>query len=277
MLTVSDFLMLAAIMLRFKEVGGWNIYEVGLLYGMAWIAMALYRTFAAELHNFDRYIVHGEFDGLLVRPWPTLLTLLGRNFEPHRLGAALQGAMILAIAVNHLTKTGALHSWGVAYIVAASFFGALIPFGLSLLTATLAFWVVRTGELQPFTMYAPMTASQYPLTVYPRWLRWLLSSILPVGVYQLRPGPVLAGKRRLRGIAGRGAVRLGWSLLRWPTSSGAPVNGIITARGVSGTREVMTWQRSSKRKSLRKYFASPKTGGDFWGRSEASFPTKAAR
>lgn len=194
MLTVSDFLMLAAIMLRFKEVGGWNIYEVGLLYGMSWIAMALYRTFAAELHNFDRYIVHGEFDGLLVRPWPTLLTLLGRNFEPHRLGAALQGAMILAIAVNHLTKTGALHSLGVAYIVAASFFGALIPFGLSLLTATLAFWVVRTGELHPFTIYAPMTASQYPLTVYPKWLRWLLSSILPVAFVNYVPVQYLLGK-----------------------------------------------------------------------------------
>lgn len=194
MLTVSDFLMLAAIMLRFREVGGWNIYEVGLLYGMSWIAMGLYRTFAPELHNFDRYIVYGEFDSLLVRPWPTLLTLLGRNFEPHRLGAAVQGGIILWISVSHLTQAGVLDGLDVAYIVAASIVGALIPFGLSLFTATLAFWVVRTGELQPFTMYAPVTASQYPLTVYPRWLRLLLSSILPVAFINYIPAQYLLGK-----------------------------------------------------------------------------------
>ena len=95
MLTMSDFLCWRRSCSALREVGGWNIYEVGLLYGMSWISMWLYRTFAPELHNFDRYIVYGEFDGLLVRPWPTLLTLLGRNFEPHRLGAALQGGIIL--------------------------------------------------------------------------------------------------------------------------------------------------------------------------------------
>jgi len=193
-LTVADFLMLAAIMLRFREVGGWNIYEVGLLYGMSWIAVSLCRTFAPELHNFDQYIVHGEFDRLLVRPWPTLFTLLARNFEPHRLGAGIQGGVVLAVCAHRLTQKGALDSFGLAYVIAASFFGALIPFGLSLITATLAFWLVRTGELQTFTMHAPVTASQYPLTVYPRWLKALLTGVLPVGFINFVPVQRLLGK-----------------------------------------------------------------------------------
>lgn len=193
-LTTADFLMLAAIMLRFKQVGGWDIYEVGLLYGMSWIAMSLYRTFAPELHDFDQYIAHGEFDALLVRPWPTLLTLLGRNFEPYRLGAALQGGIILGISAHHLVTTGALDRSALFYVLAASVVGTLIPFSLSLMTASLAFWVVRTGDLQTFTMYAPITASQYPLTVYPRWLKALLTSILPVGFINFIPVQYLLGK-----------------------------------------------------------------------------------
>lgn len=193
-LTTADFLMLAAIMLRFKRIGGWDIYEVGLLYGMAWIAMGLYRTFASELHNFETYIVHGEFDALLVRPWPTLLTLLGRNCEPHRLGAAVQGGIILAVSARHLMSEGVLDRLGLAYVVAASVLGALILTGISLATAAVAFWTVRTGELQTFTMHAPVTASQYPLTVYPGWLRALLTSILPVAFINFIPVQYLLGK-----------------------------------------------------------------------------------
>lgn len=193
-LTMADFLMLAAILLRFKRIGGWDIYEVGLLYGMSWIAMALYRTFAPELHDFDRYIVHGEFDALLVRPWPTLLTLLGRDFQPHRLGAALQGTVILGISARHLLGEGTLDHFGLSYVLLGSVLGTLIPFSLSLITAALAFWVVRTGDLQTFTMYAPITASQYPLTIYPRWLKALLTSVLPVGFINFIPVQYLLGK-----------------------------------------------------------------------------------
>src|SRR5690606_2015081 len=45
-LQAVDFALLAAIMLRFPEIAGWNIYEVGLLYGTASIALSLYRTIA---------------------------------------------------------------------------------------------------------------------------------------------------------------------------------------------------------------------------------------
>lgn len=194
LLTVADFLMLAAILTRFPRVGGWDVYEVGLLYGMSWIAMGLYRTFASELHDFERYLIRGEFDGLLLRPWPTLLTLLGRNVEPARLGAVLQGAVILGISAKRLLQTGTLDAFGLVYVVAASIVGTLIPFGLSLITAAVGFWVIRIDELTVFTMYAPVTASQYPLTVYPRWLRALLTSVLPVGFINFVPVQYLLGK-----------------------------------------------------------------------------------
>ncbi len=193
-LSATDFLMVAAILARFSRIGGWDVYEVGLLYGMASIAMGLYRTFGAELHAFERYLVYGEFDALLLRPWPTLLTLLGRSVEPERLGAVLQGAVILAVAGHRLVETGALSPLGLAYVAAGSLLGTLVPLSLSLITAAAGFWVVRIGDLQTFTMYAPVTASHYPLTVYPRWLRTLLTSALPVGFINFVPVQYLLGK-----------------------------------------------------------------------------------
>lgn len=194
LLSAMDFLMVAAILTRFPRLGGWDVYEIGVLYGMSSIAMGLYRTFAAELHEFERYLVQGEFDGLLLRPWPTLLTLLGRSVEPERLGAVLQGALILGIAAHRLMEAGTLSVFGLAYIAGASLMGTLIPFSLSLITAAVGFWVVRISDLQTFTMYAPVTASHYPLTVYPRWLRVLLTGVLPVGFINFVPVQYLLGK-----------------------------------------------------------------------------------
>lgn len=193
-LSATDFLMIAAILTRFPRLGGWDVYEVGLLYGMASVAMGLYRTFGAELHEFERYLVRGEFDGLLVRPWPTLFTLLGRNVEPERLGNSLQGALLVGICSWRLWETGALDALEVAYVAAVSIMGTLVPFSLALITAAFGFWVVRIDEFQTFVMYAPVAASHYPLTVYPGWLRALLTSVLPVGFMNFVPVQYLLGK-----------------------------------------------------------------------------------
>jgi len=189
-----DFVLLAAIMLRFPEIAGWTLYEIGLLYGMSWIAMSLYRTFAPELHNFDRYIVQGNFDSLLIRPWPTLMVLLSRNLELRKIGGALQGALVFWFSASHLLRSGRLE-WGeVAILIGLSVTGTLIPFALSLATAACSFWIVRSGDLQTFTMYAPITASQYPLSVFPGWLRALLSSVLPVAFINYVPVQYLLEK-----------------------------------------------------------------------------------
>src|SRR5690606_30507945 len=114
--------------------------------------------------------------------------------EPERLGAVLQGALILGIAAHRLMEAGTLSVFGLAYIAGASLLGTLIPFSLSLITAAVGFWVVRISDLQTFTMYAPVTASHYPLTVYPRWLRVLLTGVLPVGFINFVPVQRLLGK-----------------------------------------------------------------------------------
>lgn len=209
-LNAVDFALLAAIMLRFPEIAGWSVYEIGLLYGMASIAMSLYRTLAPELHAFEQYIIQGTFDSLLIRPWPTLMVLLSRNLELRRLGGALQGAFIFAIAARHLTSAGAIGPADVGIMAGLAVFGTLIPFSLSLITASCAFWFGRSDDLQTFTMYAPITASHYPLTVFPGWLRALLLSLLPVGFISYIP---------VRFLLGKGGTW--WSLAASPMAAGA--------------------------------------------------------
>lgn len=194
LISLVDFLMLAAILLRFKSVGGWTVYEVALLYGMSSAALGLFRTCGSQIHDFDAYLVNGELDGLLTRPWDPLFFLLARKFDAGRLGQPVQALVVTALATVHLVRRGALSPLGAAAVPLFIVNGTLVYAGISIATATIGFWTTRIDDLQPITIYAPSTAAEYPLGVFPTWLRGLLYTILPVALTNYLPLSCLLGK-----------------------------------------------------------------------------------
>lgn len=183
----ADFVVLAAVIIRFKTIGGWSPWEVAVLYGMSSCALGLFRVIGSEIHDFDKYLVNGELDALLTRPWDPLFVLLSKKVDVNRLGAPTQGLIVAGIGVVHLTGTGAISPLDAALIPLFIINGFLIYSGISVATATIGFWTTRVDDLQPVTIYAPSTAAMYPLTIFPGWLRGLLTSLLPVALTNYIP------------------------------------------------------------------------------------------
>lgn len=194
LVTVTDLLLVAAIMLRFDSMRGWSIYEVGILFGLVSIAMGLFRMFGNELHHFDRYLISGDFDGLLIRPWPTLLVLCSRNLDFSRFGAVLQGGVVVGICATKLLGQGVLDAPALVVLAMLPLPGMLIIGGMSLLTSALAFWFEQVEELRVFTLYASTTAGNFPVDIYPDWLRWLFFSVVPVAYINYVPVRYLLGR-----------------------------------------------------------------------------------
>jgi ABC-2 type transport system permease protein len=177
--TAIDFLTVAAILFRYHSIAGWNIYEVALLSGTISAAHGLFRLVGAELNQFERYLVTGEFDQLLTRPWQTLPSLLSRSFDLGRVGGVLQGYLVLGIGLKGVLAAGA-PGWIVPYVLTLPLAGLFIDGAVHLMTATAGFWITRIDELQTFTINAPLTAANYPAEIYPNWLRYLLTGVLPM-------------------------------------------------------------------------------------------------
>ncbi|HYG57530.1 MAG TPA: ABC-2 family transporter protein, partial [Symbiobacteriaceae bacterium] len=190
MITLVDFLTVAAILYRYREVRGWDVYEVAVLSGVASSAYGLYRSMAAELESFERYLVNGEFDMLLIRPWPTLATLLSRNFDLGRLGAIVQGLVVLTIGLQGVGAP----LWVRLYAYTLPLAGACIAVSNSLLAASAGFWVTRIADLQTLTINAPNAAQHYPMDIYPKWLRYLFLSLLPVACTSFVPMTYALGR-----------------------------------------------------------------------------------
>lgn len=195
-ISVSDFLVVLTILWHVRAIGGWSAAQVGVLYGVATTSMALYRMFGSELHGFQNYIIRGEFDGLLLRPWPTLLVLLSRRMEFFRLGGVIQGLTALGISLHFLGGVQTLGWWRLLYVLTLPLTGAAIFFAIGIATSAIAFWTGRVRELQTFAVYAPSYACAYPVSIYPAWLRALLT-LLPVAFIGFVP------VRNLLGIGGQ--------------------------------------------------------------------------
>jgi ABC-2 type transport system permease protein len=186
MIMAIDYLLLFVILRRFGNIKGWTASEVGLLYALSTVSVSLYRMIANEIHNFDRYTVEGEMDQLLIRPVSPVFMLLIRNIDFSRLGGLAQGIMILAWSLFHL-PSGVDGQALLFYVPVAVCSGTLIAVAMGLMSATLAFWTERISDFQPFTLYGPFQAANFPVTIYPGWLKVLFHSFLPVAFMNFWP------------------------------------------------------------------------------------------
>lgn len=192
-LTVMDFATVAVILARFKIVGGWELPQIALLAGVPSTAWGLYRTFASELHEIEPYLISGSFDSFLVRPYPPLLLLTAQKFDLGRVGGIVQGMVVLGTGLWYFV-TGGGAPLAALYILLLPLAAFGIMLGLSLATAGVGFWIIRVEQLQHFVLGAPMAAGNYPLAIFPTWLRRVLTFILPVGAWAYFPLRYLLGK-----------------------------------------------------------------------------------
>ncbi|ULL18837.1 hypothetical protein DVH26_33025 [Paenibacillus sp. H1-7] len=175
-----EFVTVSTVIYKFGGIKGWSVYETGYMFAVMMFTRAFYRMLAGEVNGFEKYLVQGMLDQLLLRPMPVLLVLCTRNFRPMA-GELVLGATLAGICLNHLMASGQVTLWAVPFTLAAIMSGTLITLSIGLTVATVGFWTHRIDDLQRITDNAATTASQYPLSIYPQWMRIVLLTVIPMG------------------------------------------------------------------------------------------------
>ncbi|GCL71010.1 hypothetical protein PN4B1_09140 [Paenibacillus naphthalenovorans] len=182
----TDFLLISIILWKFDNIQEWSLYDIGYLYSTILLSKALYRSFANDVHHLEKYLVSGDLDGLLIRPVPVLLALMSQNFRP-MFGECIQGGIILTLCLSHMMSIGQVTWLAVPLTLLILVIGAALLFAIGLGTATFGFWITRISDLQNLTEDAARTAVQYPMDLYPLWLRTVLLTLIPVGMANYIP------------------------------------------------------------------------------------------
>jgi ABC-2 type transport system permease protein len=150
----------------------------------------------------------GTLDFILTKPEDAQLLVSIRAVDIWEILNILLGFGVLGAALERLGETvGPLQAAEFGVVLLA---GGGIVYGFWLILATLSFWFVRVENILVI-FQSVYEAGRWPVGIYPAWMRFGLTFLVPVAFAVTVPAEALTG--RLTPVSALGAIGLAAALL----------------------------------------------------------------
>lgn len=175
-----------------SQLGGWNKAELLAVMGVFVLMGGVIR--AAIQPNMERLmeeIQEGTLDYALTKPADAQLFVSIREFRLWQLVDVVTGIIVLIVALVQLELP--VSFLAVLGFLSALMMGAIMIYCFWLIVTSSAFWFVRVNEIADLFvgLYA---AGRWPVDIYPNWLRYGLTFLVPVAFAVTVPGEALTGR-----------------------------------------------------------------------------------
>lgn len=190
--TTLDFIALFILMTRFREIGGWRLAEVAFLYGTSTVSFSLAEIVSGAFQNFDRWVVKGDFDRLLVRPLPIVFQIFTGDLQLRHLGRLTQGLLVLVYALTSLRPAWGVGEWAGFGVMLGG--GFMVFLAIFIAGAATAFWTPQTGELTNMFSFGGQFMTSYPMHIYQSWMRSFFTFVIPMAFVNYYPSLFLLRK-----------------------------------------------------------------------------------
>ena len=183
---------LAVVFRHTGDLGGWRPPELLALLGVYFVIGGLIRTMVRpSMQKFMEDIRKGTLDFTLTKPADAQVLVSIQRFELWKITDLGVGVALLVIALGRLSGTVGLAQAAMFGLTLLS--GGLIVYSVWLILATFSFWFVKVENILVIfmTMYE---AARWPVTIYPPWLRWLLTFLIPVAFATTVPAEAVTGR-----------------------------------------------------------------------------------
>jgi ABC-2 type transport system permease protein len=175
-----------------RTVAGFTLPEAVLMVSLSACGFVLADFTVGNIDRLKTYVRSGMLDAVLVRPLGTLGQLLVMDLPLRKALRLLFGVAVLAVAlrINHIDWTPAR----VVLIVVAPLAGAVFFGAIFVLSASLAFWWVDSGEIGSAFTYGGRDFTSYPVPVFGGWFRAVFAYGLGFGFVAYQPALALLGR-----------------------------------------------------------------------------------
>jgi ABC-2 type transport system permease protein len=191
---------LAVIFSHTNTLGGWRPEEVLALVGVFFLVGGVIGlVIQPGMSQFIDSVRDGTLDFTLTKPEDAQLLVSIKRVEIWKLIDIGLGFIVLVIALVRLgEKVGGLEALSFAAMLLA---GAVILYSFWLILATLSFWFVRVENILEIfrSMYE---AGRWPISLYPGWLRFGLTFIVPVAFVTTVPTEALTSRLSIETLIG---------------------------------------------------------------------------
>jgi ABC-2 type transport system permease protein len=193
LLTVgTGLIVLAVVFSKTDELGGWSRPQLLAVMGVFTLVGGIIRTFIQP--NMERVVNdvrEGKLDFALTKPADAQLLVSIRDVRFWQLTDVLVGFVVLIVALVQLRST--MHWQHLVAFVALLLSGLVSIYCFWLMLASASFWLVRINEVQEL-FDGLFRAGQYPVGIYPGWLRYGLTFIIPLAFAITVPSEAATGR-----------------------------------------------------------------------------------
>lgn len=202
--------------LHTDRLGDWNFAEVLLIAGLfvtflGVIEMIMY----PNVQEIVRHIRQGTMDFILTKPIDSQFHASLRRIEIWKGVDVLLGIAITLTALSWLPQRPELLS--VFAFLFLCLCALLILYSLTMLLITSSFWFVRLENVMEL-LFTFFDAGRFPVTIFPFWLRMLLTVVVPIAFVTTVPAAILLQRLDLIYLlysAGLAAGLLAASIVFW--------------------------------------------------------------
>ena len=183
---------LALVFSHTDELGGWSRPQLLAVMGVFTMVGGMIRSvIQPNMQRVVEDVREGRLDFALTKPADAQVLVSVRDVRLWQLTDVLVGLVVLVVA---LVQIGDAVTWRAL----VSFLGVLVVGLVSiycfwLMLASASFWLVRMNEVQELFegMYR---AGQYPVGIYPGWLKYGLTFLVPLAFAVTVPSEAVTGR-----------------------------------------------------------------------------------
>ena len=211
---IGGLVVVALVYSKTPELNGWRRGELLAAVGVFTMIGGLLRAVVyPPLQQMMDDVAQGDFDHTLTQPADAQLLMSVRGIDIWQLTDVAVGAVIVAVAIPDLPSgIGAADGAAFVALLAA---GAAITYWMWLMLSCLVFWVTSLPWMGNLVHYVTR-AAQYPISIYPTWLRVSMTVIVPLGIAVTAPAEAITSRLSWVTAASAVAVAAGLGISsRW--------------------------------------------------------------
>lgn len=186
-----ELLGLSIIFSNTQTLGGWGPGDLIALLGV----FRLVNTLMAALiwpstEHFNASVRDGSFDYTLLQPEHSLFLVTFARITIWRAWDLVLAFLLIVVGINLAGDAATPASIGLFLLVTTS--GAIVIYSLWIVMIALTFWFTKFDN-NVTILQALLDAGRYPATIYPFWLRIIITFVIPIAVATTVPLQALRG------------------------------------------------------------------------------------
>ena len=189
---VLELFAVIALFSKFSLLNEYNPYEILLSFSVIWLGYSIAEAFVRGFDHFGDLIKRGDFDLFLIRPRNIFLQILGYQISIEKISRIILALVLLIISSLKVIKTFNILK---LILLVNMFIGSIIIFtSIFIIGASFAFITIEGLEIINIFTNGTRQLTQYPLGIYNKIIRIILTIVIPVTIINYYPLDYLLDK-----------------------------------------------------------------------------------